>query len=256
MKWRLDRISRFLALAVLAITARSDPILPPGYSSTEPAFDHEKIAIALDAAGRAEESHQSFKAFAHFTDGVTALDNLGVSHMRRNEWLLAAKSFARAVRRHSMTSNLESNLKDFRQILSQPHVPHNIRQECLRELDEASAAAVRWPTPTAIHAGGRLLRDDEHFPPHRALANRSTFWRFIRSATFREGYWERRPLHMTVGKGSDDCFASVLTLQELMAPAYTFRMDKGNHQEYNVNLVRGSFLQMQTLGWQVAVPAA
>ena len=32
--------------------ARADPILPPGYSIDEPNFDHENIAIKLDAAGR------------------------------------------------------------------------------------------------------------------------------------------------------------------------------------------------------------
>ena len=239
--------------ALLAAVA-GDSVLPPGYSVDEPSFDHENIAIRLDAAGRAEESHQSFVASARFADGVTALDNLGVSHMRRGEWVEAAQSYARALSRHSKTRNLEDNVEVFKQYLSQPRVPRDTRERCLRILRDATEASRRWPSPASIYSGARVARDEQSAPLYRKIANRTSFWKFLRSDAFVGSYWERRPLHMTVGEEgeADNGFANVLPLRELLAEKYVFAMEKGKHRDRNVHLVKGSFRNpVNTMGFKV-----
>ena len=64
---------------------------------------------------------------------------------------------------------------------------------------------------------------------------------------------EQRPVLMTVGKNGDtqSSFAHVLPLESLLANKYTFAMEKGRHRDFNVYLIKGSFLQMNTMGFQV-----
>eukprot|EP00966_Prymnesium_polylepis_P153084 3536420-Prymnesium_polylepis.1 len=188
---RASAAAPLVALLVFALhsAAHADTVLPAGYSLDAPGFDHENIAIRLDAAGRAEESHRSFEASARFSDGVTALDNLGVSHMRRREWIDAAQSFGRALRRHSSTQNLQANIQVFKQMLEQHRVAQHTRQQCLDILEQAASGAARWASPAAIHAGKRVAPDEAIAPFRVHVANRVAFWKYLRSARFVDVYW-------------------------------------------------------------------
>eukprot|EP00966_Prymnesium_polylepis_P153085 3536420-Prymnesium_polylepis.2 len=64
---------------------------------------------------------------------------------------------------------------------------------------------------------------------------------------------EQRPLLMIVGENGDaeSSFANVLPLESLLASKYTLAMEKGRHRDFNVHLIKGSFLQMNTMGFKV-----
>ena len=88
-----------MSVFALAARALADGILPHNFSLDSPLFDHRRLAIALDSAGRKKESHACFLASVRHREDKLSYAHLGISHMRRGEYLLAAQSFGRALAR-------------------------------------------------------------------------------------------------------------------------------------------------------------
>jgi hypothetical protein len=248
---------------LFACAACAELELPPGYL-TDPSVDHQQLAIRLDAAGRLVESHECFLASARFTEAVDSYDNLGVSHMRRGEHVLAAQSFRHAFDKAAQPSrNLLSNIQTLKGMLGNVKEPD--RSQALALLDGSSSsqppaapprepprrAALSVPTATEIYAGERLAPDAK-IPLRRSFANRTAFWRFLASDRFVCRYAEKRPLLMRVGEeggGADSFVPRLPSLEAVLSATYTYGMASSEPGHANANFVAGSFLTMNTLGY-------